>query len=219
MAASAALPPGEGNLHHTDTDRLTLAVGRLNIQIVQPLVSQESSDRLTFWWNVTSAAVALSRHVEAAGDLSEDRVMELGCGLGLVGITAGLCGANVLFTDYGLEALASARMNAALNGLSRRTTDFALVDWENPQDIGRFSMVVGTEVLYDYFFHGSLVSLVLKTLRPNGKVLFADRKRLAVDRFMGRMITAGFRCSEVRTRVQLKGFPDQEISIFELTRG
>jgi 2-polyprenyl-3-methyl-5-hydroxy-6-metoxy-1,4-benzoquinol methylase len=161
--------------------------------------------------------VALSRHVEALGALSGERVLELGCGLGLVGITAGLCGAKVLLTDFMPHALESARINAAINGLDGSTTDFALVDWETPQDIGTFSTVVGAEVLYDYFFHGSLIQLILKILRPAGKVLFADRKRLAVDRFMGRMITAGFRCSEVRTPVQLDGFPEQEITIFELT--
>jgi len=138
--------------------------------------------------------------------------------VGLAGITAGLCGAEVLLTDYVPEALDFARRNAQLNDLASQTIKSAVLDWEEPGAIGPFSFVLGSEILYDYFFHGSLIKLIQAILEPDGKILLADRKRLVVTRFIGRLVDKGFRCVETRYWIALDGFPEQEISIFALER-
>ena len=151
--------------------------------MLAPRSREESDSRISFWWGVTSAAIALGRHMEAHGSSHGQRVVELGCGLGLAGITAGLLGADVLFTDYVPEALDFARQNAELNGLTGQTIKTALLDWEDPGKMEPFNIVLGSEILYDYFFHGSLFKLLQSILEPGGTIILADRKRLVGDPF------------------------------------
>jgi len=146
------------------------------------------------------------------------RVVELGCGLGLAGITAGLCGASVMFTDYVEDALDFARRNAAINGLKAGDASFRALDWELSEDLEPVDCVLGSEILYDYFFHGSLISILKRIVRPGGSALLADRKRLCVSRFVGRLIDAGFQCSESTSVIQVDGFPVQEVTVFALRR-
>jgi len=162
--------------------------------------------------------VALSRHLNSLHSCAKKRTIELGCGLGLAGITAGLSGAKILFTDYVSEALHLAAENCQLNHLKEDQTDFQVLDWETPHEVGQFDLILGAEIVYDYFFHGSLISLIDRILAPDGVLILADRKRLVVSRFLGRMIEAGFDCTEAQTLIRLKGFPEREISIFEIKR-
>ena len=205
-------------LSNSAIDEIAIPIGSLDVRMLAPRRREESDSRISFWWGVTSAAIALGRHMEARGSLRGQRVVELGCGLGLAGITAGLLGADVLFTDYVPEALDFARKNAELNGLTGQTIKTALLDWEDPGKMEPFNIVLGSEILYDYFFHGSLFKLLQSILEPGGTIILADRKRLVVTRFLGRLADRGFRCVETRSQVGLAGFPEQEISIFTLDR-
>ncbi len=47
-----------------------------------------------------------------------DRVLDLGCGVGIVGIYAARCGADVMMTDFDSEAVAVAAANCHANGVS-----------------------------------------------------------------------------------------------------
>lgn len=200
-----------------DTE-ITVPLGDLDVRIMTPVEREESGDRISFWWGLTSAAVALSGHLALMGNLSGIRLAELGCGLGLAGVTAGCLGASVTFTDYMPEALYYAEKNARLNGLEPNCTRFIRLDWEDPCDLGTFNMLVGSEVVYDYFTHGSLVNLLDRMLIHDGTILLAERKRLAVSRFMGRLVRRGFTCSEATVNVSIPGFPGQEITLFSLQR-
>jgi len=197
---------------------LSIPVGALSVRMQVPLGAEDPGERISYWWGLTSSAVALARHIEARERVEGQSVAELGCGLGLPGIAAALLGAHVTFTDYVHDALEVARNNALANGLTQERTSFRIWDWENPGQPGTFGLVIGSEVVYDYFFHGSLVGLLERILEPEGRIILADRTRLCVQRFLGRMTRRGFTCSENRGRVILEVFPEQEISIFTLKR-
>lgn len=201
-----------------EAEVLTIPVGRLNLRILAPEVEEDSAERISYWWGITSASVALSRHLYESGNLRGERIVELGCGLGLAGITAALMGASVTFTDYVPEALEFAKENCQRNGLDLSGVQFGLLDWDQPGNTGSFSMVLGSEIAYDYFTHGTLVRLLNGIIEPSGIVLLAERKRLAVTRFLGRLTDRGFRATETQTQVILDGFPHQTISIFKLAR-
>jgi predicted nicotinamide N-methyase len=205
-------------LSNSSVDEISVPIGSLDVRMLAPRSREEPDSRISFWWGITSAAIALARHIEARGSLRGQRVVELGCGLGLAGITAGLRGADVLFTDYVPEALEFARKNARLNGLTDQTIKSALLDWEDPGKVVPFNVVLGSEIVYDYFFHGSLIKVLQSILAPRGTIILADRKRLVVTRFLGRLADVGFRCVETRSQVSVAGFPEGEISIFTLDR-
>ncbi len=205
-------------MHDSTLQEISVPVGLLQVSITGPKDQSESGERISFWWGLTSAAIALSRHLEARCTLQDKRIVELGCGLGLAGIAAGLLGAKVTFTDYVATALAHAEQNCRLNGVDSAMTDFVALDWEKPANIGRFDLVLGSEILYDYFTHSALIDLLGRILEPDGTILLADRKRLVVSRFLGRLAGKGFKCSEETISVHLEGFPDQDITIFTLIR-
>lgn len=102
-------------------------------------------------------------------------VLELGCGLGTVGIAAALAGArSVVLTDSQPESLELAAAAAEANGVGERTST-RLLDWTAPGELGealgerdpaRGLVVVGSDVLYDCDLARSLVGVVAGLLPP-----------------------------------------------------
>ena len=85
-----------------------------------------------------AAATALStvlveRSAPCIPSLQGLRVLELGCGLGLVGLTAARLGAaSVIMTDHAEASVQCAAANAALNGFSKHDgVRSALLDWND----------------------------------------------------------------------------------------
>jgi predicted nicotinamide N-methyase len=151
-------------------------------------------------------------------NLSGKKVLELGSGIGLTGIAALLRGAEVTFSDYLPDALESAADNVKINGLSSERASFLVLDWEDSVRVPSFDLILGAEIVYDYFFHGSLIKLMEKALAPGGRIILADRKRLVVARFVGRLLSKGFVCNEKVSMFHVEGFPKQEITIFDIAR-
>src|SRR3954454_1931803 len=120
----------------TDLVEETIPLGNGRpIRILRPrdseqLLREEAFEReelLPYWAELWPSSVALARAV-AARSLRGARVLELGCGLGLVGIAAALAGGRVLATDWSAFAIDFATDNAARNGVEIET---AVVDWSS----------------------------------------------------------------------------------------
>ena len=193
--------------------------GNARLQISVPEHVDESGDRISFWWGVTTASLNLTRQVLEGDNLTGKKVLELGCGIGLSGIGALKRGARVTFSDYVPEALEWARRNVSMNSLDLAMTEFLNLDWEFlPTKIPLFDLIIGAEIVYDYFYHSSLIRLIEQMLAPGGRIILADRKRLVVERFVGRLISKGFASKEKLCHLYFEGFPKQETTIFEITR-
>src|SRR5581483_5753574 len=99
-------------------ESLELAPG-LRVALLRPvsaeaLIDEEAFDEdefLPYWAELWPSGIALARAV-AARDVRGLRVLELGCGLGLPSLAAALGGADVLATDWALDAIALLRRNA-----------------------------------------------------------------------------------------------------------
>ena len=152
------------------------------------------------WASVWPAAAALAAHVDANAALVRGRaVAELGCGLGVVGLTAAAAGAATLtLLDQDPFALHCAMSTAAVCGLrtgalptaeSRRArrsaapaadsaepavVSAAASDWAEVSEALAVDVVVASEVLYDATQVGSLARCVAGLLREGGTLLLAD---------------------------------------------
>jgi predicted nicotinamide N-methyase len=200
-------------------DHFFVRAGALRVELRGPAAPPgERGERLTLWWGVTSAAQALAERLATGPSMAGVRAVELGCGLGLAGIAAGLRGAHVTFTDGEPAALAHAASNAARNGLPAERITTALLDWDQPGEVGSFDLLLGAEIGYDYLTHGALVALIPSLLAPGGRALLADRRRLVVDRWIGRLRGRGLAVEIAERTVEHEGLPRQRISLFELTR-
>ncbi len=148
------------------------------------LISEEDFDhdeRLPYWADVWPSSIVLAERVaaEAGGGRS---LLELGCGVGLVAIAAARVGFDVTATDYYDEALEFARLNTRHNGPTIVAT--RLADWRDfPHDLGRFDLVVASDVLYERPSVQLVAAALAASLKPTGHALVADPQRVPARLF------------------------------------
>ncbi|VDO86770.1 unnamed protein product [Schistosoma margrebowiei] len=96
------------------------------------------------------------------------RVLELGAGTGLCGITAAILGAlHVRFTDKDMTYSDKLHLNAQLNGI--RNYDFTPLDWDYPLDWsgGIFDTILASDCLYDKEVYEPFLKTAALQLRVN----------------------------------------------------
>lgn len=141
-------------------------------------------ERLPYWARLWPSAVTLAGAVlERAGQVSGRQVIELGCGLGLPSIAAAAVGAHVLATDYYDAALEFVRYNALVNlGYPIATLN---LDWRRPPlGLGRFDLVLASDVLYERRDVAPLAALVPRLVTADGEVWLAEPGRPAAAAFL-----------------------------------
>ncbi|MCA9081974.1 MAG: methyltransferase domain-containing protein [Planctomycetaceae bacterium] len=142
------------------------------------------------------------------------RVLELGCGLGLVGLAALARGDDVLFTDHDPICLNSLERNAALNSLP--APDTLQLDWRVPLN-QTFPVIVGCEVTYDANMHPVLLDLLDKMLSPDGLCWFSDPGRFQAPRFCKLASERGYNVRVLNSRGEECAAPsEQGFQILEL---
>ncbi len=136
----------------------------------------EDLENFPFWVKIWEAAVVLADFM--ASLTPQERILEIGSGLGLVGLTAALFGhKEVVITDHEEECLDFVRLNAILNGLDNVVVE--KLDWNAPQELGQFNVIVGAEVVYSGRIFESLFRVFKKYLAPGGVIYLAhDKERM-----------------------------------------
>ena len=142
----------------------------------------DEQEFLPYWAEMWPSGLALARHV-ATLDLGGQRVLELGCGLGLPSLAAALGGADVLATDWAEDAIDLLRRNAERNDAPLRV---ARVDWSEPEQLVRaapWDFVVGADLLYEERNADQLAGLLPQL---GGEVLLAEPGRPYAKDFLHR---------------------------------
>ncbi len=152
-----------------------------------------------YWARIWPASVGLARFVRGQ-DCRKLRAVDLGCGLGVAGMAAGLAGATVTFADRDPDALAFAAWNA-----NRCGPDLAVatqkLDWSRERLRGQFDLMLLADVSYSQRHHVGLLDQVASALAPDGVVLHADPGRPDSDVFLaalGRKLTVGMTSRSVK---------------------
>lgn len=87
-----------------------------------------------YWAHLWGSSEVLARYVATTPLIGAGvRALEIGCGLGLVAVVAGLRGAMAIATDREPPAVEAALRNAALNGVADRVIG-ATFDWRKDPD-------------------------------------------------------------------------------------
>src|SRR5439155_19478690 len=146
----------------TDPDEL------LNhLQSPQPAGQPHLAD--PYWAKLWPAAPRLAQAILRGAPPRGTRVLELGCGSGLVGIAALACGLDVTFSDYVPLAVELALQNAARNGFSGARG--LVLDWRHP--IGeQFPLIVAADVTYDRTNLHLLLDVLEHMLESGGQAWF-----------------------------------------------
>lgn len=133
------------------------------------------------------ASIAFAQMITGAGrqQVKDRDVIELGCGVGGVGIAAALAGArSVLLTDFQPKSLELAQAAAEANGVGDRVST-RLLDWKDPSWAGLDSfepdLILASDVLYSRDLASSLLDIVAELLlrrprdkRPEAKAMLVD---------------------------------------------
>jgi ETFB lysine methyltransferase len=163
--------------------RSELMVAGRRFEIVRPrsadeLISEDDfnrDERLPHWAEIWASSVALAKRLATETGQSR-RLLELGCGLGLVSAVATVHGFDVTATDYYVDALEFTRFNSIHNGQPPPST--RLADWRDfPKDLGRFDFVVASDVLYERIYADLVAAAFAAALNPEGIGLLADPQR------------------------------------------
>jgi predicted nicotinamide N-methyase len=210
VAPPSELPPGAAS----DVTQETIQLPGQTVRMLRPrdgdavldeLLAEDDpeEERLPFWAELWPAGVALA-HAVAVRPLAGRRVLELGCGLGLVSVTAALAGASVLAVDRSPEATAFAAVNAAGNGVTLET---AVCAFDQPSRLLReapWDLVLAADVLYEQRNVPVLVWLLPRLVGTTGEVWLADPGRPMLSRFLAAVDAAGWRREQAGTVHRLR---------------
>ena len=142
----------------------------------------ERDERLPYWADIWPSARVLAANIAQLPGTGR-KLLELGCGAGLVATMAALTGYEVCATDYYDDALRFTRLNVAQHTGAEIET--RLVDWRRmPTDLGRFDLVVGSDVLYERAYGKLVARAIDMTLKRDGEAVIADPGRIAAEEFM-----------------------------------
>ncbi|HEX6599667.1 MAG TPA: methyltransferase domain-containing protein [Gemmatimonadaceae bacterium] len=172
------------------TSTRQVQLGGLDVALLSPanaddLISEDDyvmDERLPYWADLWPSAQVLAEEARTLR-LRGQRVLELGCGLGLVAIGATLAGAEVTATDYYEDALLFAKLNVL--EATGHTIATRMVNWvEMPKDLGRFDLVLASDVLYEHRYAPLVANAIASTLVRGGEAIVADPGRIAVEGFL-----------------------------------
>lgn len=201
------------------TKEISVSLGdhEIKIKIVdnsEEILTESINDAETpVWVELWPSSLALARWLWNNNSLKGRTVLELGAGLGLPGVAAGMRGAEVLQTDYMPEALDIAGENARLNKVCSHRT--ALADWRNFNITEQFDLIIGSDILYHPDLNPFLKKIFQNNLKPGGKIIMADAGRKDSLSFIAELRLEGWPVSEEHMPVQQGPF-DYRISIFHI---
>jgi predicted nicotinamide N-methyase len=154
----------------------------------ESLLSEDDFERdefLPYWAELWPSAAALAR-VMGGRALRGRRCLELGCGLGLVGLAAAAAGARVTATDWAPDSIALLERNAARNGLN---LEALCVSWTQPDALvarAPWELVLASDVLYEARNGVALLALLPRLVDARGEIWLADPGRREAGPFLDR---------------------------------
>ncbi len=124
-----------------------------------------------FGHKIWPSAHTLVAHLAARDDIAGKRVVELGCGVGLVGVAVAALGARTVLTDRDAHVLSQAAANIQLNQTALAKADGSAVtfrlDWRDDAALhkllhlhGPFDLIVASDVLYSASMFPSLLHTI-----------------------------------------------------------
>lgn len=153
-------------------------------------MTQEEFDRndgrMPYWATLWPSALALADRVLADGaGLAGRRVLDLGSGLGLVGMAALARGGRVTFLDWEADAVALAVGSAWAAGFGGGVgaVEGVACDWRSPPPLAPFDRILGADVLYEERNAPGVAAFVAGHLAPGAEAWIVDPGRRHAERF------------------------------------
>jgi protein N-lysine methyltransferase METTL21D len=182
---------------------------------------------------VWESAFCLTKYLERADAFArwgrrKKKLLELGCGCGLIGLVAARAGAVTVMTDVKEVAFGACSRNVERNVAAKAFGEHAppkvlQLDWEREDELnevialGPYDVVLGTDVVFSVKLVGPLLTCVERTLKKSSSsvcyVCIQRRSPDAHEEFL-KQTKEMFNVRVVR---ELDFMEDDECELFELT--
>lgn len=207
------------------TRRLTLGVDGLTVQLLvvsqledyvdaETLLRDTEAPEPPYWAHLWPGSRSLARLIATEVMCRGRRVVEIGCGVGLVGITAALRGAVVTAMDTAYPAVCFARANAALNDCHVTALQ---ADVRHSPLHTRFDYCFAADVTYDPALQVAVAEFLAGHLAEGGRAWCAESVRTLDRGFHETCTHLGLVASERDVRELDDGRP-VAVRITEITR-
>jgi predicted nicotinamide N-methyase len=180
-------------------------------------------DYMPYWAYLWPAAYLLAQAIareplpESIDDKSALEALEIGCGLGLAGLTALARGLRVQFSDYDQASLEFVARSAALNQFDSGRLIIRKLDWRNlPGD--QFPLILGADVIYEAPLVPLVANLLAKLLVPGGVGLIASPYRVAALSFPDATVALGLKCQAEPATARTEEDRTVEGTIYRVTK-
>lgn len=153
----------------------------LDDPIVQ--AANRQSDYMPYWAYLWPSAELMARLVLQKDWGSRNRVLEIGAGLGLVGIAALHKELDVTFSDYDETAVTVAQQNARRNGFQSHAG--LSLDWRRLDSVMAepFDVILGCDVIYEESTHAPVLDVLDRFLATDGVCWIGDPGRQYVEAY------------------------------------
>jgi predicted nicotinamide N-methyase len=158
-------------------------------KVVAPDVRGDDHGTRPYWAQVWPASVALFRSLLRGPSLAGRHAVDLGCGLGLAGLAAGLRSAHVTFCDREPEALGFVAFNAQKLGVADYET--RVFDWDRETLPDDTDLLLLADVAYEYRNVQVLRRFADAVLDRGGEVRLADPDRPTASDLVAALVARG----------------------------
>lgn len=211
-------------LHRFVTVNDDVRIANRAVNLIRPrsadeLISEddfERDERLPYWAELWPSSTVMAKFVLTNTGTGRTAI-ELGCGIGLVSIAAAMAGHSIVATDYYADALAFTRANALRNVGHEVPTQ--ILDWRDiPATLGRFDLVLASDVLYETRYADLVAHTIDRLLSPTGEAFVADPGRIATEAFVEACTRLGLHITPKVARPYQAGKIRQTITVHAITR-
>lgn len=205
-------------LNDYETDIFPVKIGERELEFHKPrtidrfINPDDVMEDFPLWAKIWEASIVLMQHMADLPVVPNRRILELGSGLGVAGITAAAMGHDVTLTEYNEDALNFLRANAEANNCRHLTIHH--LDWFKPEIEETFDLIIGSEIVYQASAVEALHEIFRKLLSPGGQVILTERVRSTGAVFFEKM-TPHFDI-RIRQRTLRSKEKSETVIIFEL---
>lgn len=154
---------------------------------IDPFINDDNPmHSFPLWAKIWKSSLILADFITREPVVADKSFLEIGAGIGLVGIAAAAFGHQVTISEYNPDALEFIKANACINDLPDLTVN--CLDWNIPEHInGQYDCIIGSEIIYKKEDLDSIQLILNKLLKPDGEIIIASEFRKVVFEFFAIM--------------------------------